>query len=320
MPIPNVQIFGGNFQDQAGTPLTDGMITVALSHDEAYVATPSQVVGGLQKTIQLDNTGNIPLLPAVFLYSTDTLLPPNSYYVVKAFNSAGVFVWQYPQFWQFNANQSPLNVGTLIPINPQSGGMNGGNPVLQTNGINNSNQGLLNLQQGTNVTLVNLNGTTTISSTGGGGGGAAPIFENLTTDETGNSFYSVSALTNYFYASWQFVHGTTSYIIGTVFIPTAQAGAQVILDIASADSTAGHTANFQTSDGILNSGSINIGALTSAAAQTFTTTSTAYNRVTLSFNVQTTLVNNCVLVVKIACIPTGTQPTSNLLVYPHFIL
>jgi hypothetical protein len=43
--------------------------------------------------------------------------------------------------------------------------------ILQTNGVLNGDQSLLNLQQGTNVTIVdNGNGTVTINSTGGGGG------------------------------------------------------------------------------------------------------------------------------------------------------
>jgi hypothetical protein len=47
---------------------------------------------------------------------------------------------------------------------------------LQTNGINNGLQSLLNLQQGTNVTIVdNGNGTVTINSTGGGGGGGGTV-------------------------------------------------------------------------------------------------------------------------------------------------
>jgi len=42
--------------------------------------------------------------------------------------------------------------------------------VLQTNGTNNTNQALLNLAAGTNISLSNSAGTTTISATGGGSG------------------------------------------------------------------------------------------------------------------------------------------------------
>ena len=129
-----------------------------------------------------------------------------------------------------------------------------------------------------------------------------------------------SALTNFLYGAWQFVFNTATYINCTVFVPSAQAGATLVLDIATSDNTAGHTANFQTCDQVINSGTLNIGALTCAANQTFTTTSTAYNRVSLTFNVQSTLANNSILVVKIGTSPTGTAPTANLIVYPHFIL
>lgn len=48
--------------------------------------------------------------------------------------------------------------------------------TLQTNGVNNGLQSLLNLQQGTNVTIAdNGNGTVTINSTGGGGGGGGTV-------------------------------------------------------------------------------------------------------------------------------------------------
>jgi hypothetical protein len=48
--------------------------------------------------------------------------------------------------------------------------------LLQTNGVNNGSQSLLNLQQGANVTITdNGNGTVTISASGGGGGGSGTV-------------------------------------------------------------------------------------------------------------------------------------------------
>lgn len=167
--------------------------------------------------------------------------------------------------------------------------------------------------------LASINGAAEAPLAGGSGGGN-PVLENCSSDQTGNTFYNVNSLTNYFYGAWAFVFNTATYITCTVFIPSAQAGATLVLDIAANDSTAGHTANFQTCDQVINSGTINIGAPTCAANQTFTTTATAYNRVTLTFNVQSTLANNSILVVKIATSTTGTPPTANMLVYPHFIL
>jgi len=51
-----------------------------------------------------------------------------------------------------------------------------GGVILETNGILNGDQTLLNLQQGANVTIVdNGSGTVTISATGGGGGGSGTV-------------------------------------------------------------------------------------------------------------------------------------------------
>jgi len=151
-------------------------------------------------------------------------------------------------------------------------------------------------------------------------GGGNPTLDNCTPDETGNSFYSVTSLSNYFSAAWQFIFNTATYINCTVYVPAAQTGATIVLDIAANDATAGHTASFQTCDGVINSGTINTGSLSCAAAQTFTTTSTAYNRVSLTFSVQSTLGNGSLLVLKILTSTSGTAPTANMLVYPHFVL
>jgi hypothetical protein len=51
-----------------------------------------------------------------------------------------------------------------------------GGVILETNGVLNGDQTLLNLQQGANVTIVdNGSGTVTISATGGGGGGSGTV-------------------------------------------------------------------------------------------------------------------------------------------------
>lgn len=147
-----------------------------------------------------------------------------------------------------------------------------------------------------------------------------PGLEHCTPDETGNSFYIPIALTNYFFGHWEFIFNTNTYINCMIYIPTSQVGATIVLDIEANDATAGHTANFQTCDQVINSGTINIGALTCAANQTFTTTTTAYNKVSLTFNVQSTLSNGSILVIKIATSTTGTPPTADMFVYPHFVL
>jgi hypothetical protein len=232
-------------------------------------------------------------------------------------------------------------------LGPKLGGV-----PLETNGTPNASQLLLNLQNGTGTTAVNPSGgnqqvninnqitagtctncNLTYNAQGqltvaASGSSSSPTLDNCTPDQSGFTFYSVTSLTNYFDASWVFCASTSTctgftgspYINCTIYVPTAATGATIVLDIAANDGTAGHTANFQTCDGVINSGTINTGSLTCAAAQTFTTTSTAYNRVTLTFNVQSTLSNGSILVVKILTSTTGTAPTANMLVYPHFVL
>ena len=223
-----------------------------------------------------------------------------------------------------NATTSALGV---IELAGDFGGSATLPDVLNLSNVTNAslaNSGLVHpsvtVTAGTGLTgggTVALGGSITLNSTGGGGN---PQLENCTPDETGNSFYNVTSLTNYFNASWQFVFNTTTYINCTVYIPAAQAGATVAVDVWSSDSTAGHTASITYADVVINSGTMNIGSLTSASNQTFTTTSTANNRVTLTFSVQSTLSNGSILVVKIGTAPTGTAPTANLNIYAHFIL
>lgn len=169
-------------------------------------------------------------------------------------------------------------------------------------------------------TLKGCTATNTWTSIGAISGVGNPGLENCAPDQTGNNFYTVTALTNYFDAHWEFVTGQNSYINCQVYIPTASTGAIFVLDIESSDATAGHTANFQTCDGVINSGTIDTGALTCATNQVFTTTTTANNRVTLTFNVQSTLSDNSLLIVKIATSTTGTSASANYKVFPHFVL
>lgn len=201
--------------------------------------------------------------------------------------------------------------------------------TIQTNGVANIAQSPLNFVNANGCTFSNASAGVEQVSCAGSGGGGNPALDNCTPDESITSpFYSVVGLTNYFYASWEFCVSTltcagypgSSYINCTIYIPTAQTGAVILLDLAANDATAGHTMSVQTCDQVVNTGTMNASSLTCAAAQTFTTTSTAYNRVILSFNVQSTLANGSILVVKILTTASGTVPTSNLLIYPHFIL
>jgi hypothetical protein len=149
---------------------------------------------------------------------------------------------------------------------------------------------------------------------------ATPL-ENCTSDQTGNSFPTVTSLANYFNAHWEFVYNTTTYINCQLYIPRARTGAQFVVDVYSADAVVGHTANIQTCDTVIPpGGNFQVGSLTCATPQIYTTTSTAYSRTKFNFDVQSALVDDGILVIKIGTSPTGTAPTSDIMIYPHFVL
>ena len=174
---------GGNFRDCEGNPLADGTLEFELSHDEQETATPSQVVGGLKRTIYLDNTGNVASGQSV--EANDAMNPSGSYYIVMAYRSDGTRAWKAPQYISVTTSPSPFNLSAVVPSNPpaQSSSSEGSGILLQTNGVTNSDQALLNLQEGTNVTISNSAGTTTINASGGGGFavGSRPVLSSLST-------------------------------------------------------------------------------------------------------------------------------------------
>jgi hypothetical protein len=146
--------------------------------------------------------------------------------------------------------------------------------------------------------------------------------QDCTTDQTGNNAYTTATMTNWFDAHWEFVFAQASEIYCKVRIPHAVAGtpnAKLVLELRANDATAGHTANFKTCDNVITAAaSYQVSALTCAANQAYTTTSTAYGRVTLTYNVQSTVAADNMLVIGIATSTTGTAPTANMLVDIYF--
>ena len=164
-----IQIQGGKFQNFEGGALALGYLIMQLSHDEQEPVDPGFVTGAPKIKVTLDASGNIPVSPITNIWATDTLLPSGSFYTVYGYASDGALVFG-PQQWTFSSGVSPYNVANIVPSTPPGSGLGGGSitgPVLETNGTVNSNQALLNLANGTNVTITNSAGTTTIAATGG---------------------------------------------------------------------------------------------------------------------------------------------------------
>ena len=128
--------------------------------------------------------------------------------------------------------------------------------------------------------------------------------QNCVTDQTGSTFQQTATLTNYFYGHYEFAFNPASFPIWfncTIKLPHVlpSGSPKLIIDSISAnDGTASHTMSFGTCDGIIST-SINISALSCPATQNFVTTSTAYAPTTLTFNVQSTLAADGLLIVQI---------------------
>lgn len=162
-----VQIIGGAFQDSEGNVLDSGWLTMELNQDEQAPST-GQVASGIELRVPLDEDGNIQTSPAIEVWPNDVLIPTGSYYIVNGFTSRGQHAWG-PFYGQVLSTPDPFDVTAWVPMGT-AGATVVVSPVLQTNGVNNANQALLNLKNGTNVTIVNSGGDVTISASGGGTG------------------------------------------------------------------------------------------------------------------------------------------------------
>lgn len=157
----------GGFSDIEGQPLANGYLTWELSHDEAALASSLQVVGGLSRTVQLDNNGNVAGSPQ--FQNNDTLTPAGSFYIVNAYRSDGTKAWRAPQYIQVLSTSSPFNLSNVVPYNPPVNGLSSGSSslIVQTNSTNNASQTLLNFVNSASVTFSNPSGgevTATASS------------------------------------------------------------------------------------------------------------------------------------------------------------
>jgi hypothetical protein len=143
---------------------------------------------------------------------------------------------------------------------------------------------------------------------GGGGTGSAVVnvpFDSCVPAQTtnaGNSFLTVNPFTHADLGVWQFVLDTTADIFCYLRVPHNISGTAgtVIVDLASSDTTGGHTAVFSTADNISAARNLNVTALTADATTcTYTTTTTAYANTECTFTVQATLAADQFYVVDI---------------------
>ncbi len=128
------------------------------------------------------------------------------------------------------------------------------------------------------------------------GGGASKIpFDSCSPDGTingGNSYwraitYTASAgVASADIGTWEYVVNGTGTVICKLEIPSNASGTMhVFLDLATADTVAGHTATFKVCYSVSSSQNINNLSYTCTATQNYTSTATAYANTRLDFTV-----------------------------------
>ena len=167
MPDMKTQLTGGNFEDFEGNALVSGYLTMVLDQD-TQVNGNTQLCAGFTVTIPLDTTGNVvdTTSEKYYVWANNVMSPINNYYTVSAYAANGQLVWG-PNVQQVTTDTA-FDVGTWVPdqltywVPPPTG------VTLQTNGILNGSQSILNLQNGTSITFADLgNGTVTASTSAG---------------------------------------------------------------------------------------------------------------------------------------------------------
>ena len=175
-----VTLTGGTFQDAMGNLLSDGYLICELSQDEQLSSSQGQAVGGRKIKVLLGTDGNVLASPAQKVWPTDEMNPGNASYTVWGYTEEGQLVWG-PNYGLLVPTGSTYNVDGWVPNQiGGSGSGGGGAPVgsllLQTNGVNNGSQQLLNLVAGTGITIVDDGVGDVTISTGGSGGAQGPRF------------------------------------------------------------------------------------------------------------------------------------------------
>lgn len=171
MPVAKVQLIGGAFQDSEGNVLANGYLKMKLSQDSQV--NDSEICSGIEITIQLDSNGNVasssstPPASNQFVWGNDQLSPTNSFYRVTGYKSNGQPAWG-PNNQQVTGNGGTFDVGTWVPNSVFSWTPSLQIVVLETDGVINTVQNLLNLISGTGIQLsADGSGDVTISSSTG---------------------------------------------------------------------------------------------------------------------------------------------------------
>ena len=164
MPSPTkVQLEGGHFQDASGNILEFGTLRMKLVQDEQLSSSTGQVCGGIDVLISLDVNGSVSVSPiAQYVWPTDVMAPSGASYTVWGYSAEGQLAWG-PNYGLLVPSGATFDLDAWVPNSVSTTG--GSGLTLQTNGVNNASQSILNLVNGTGITITSDDeGDTTISS------------------------------------------------------------------------------------------------------------------------------------------------------------
>jgi hypothetical protein len=161
MPATKTTLTGGKFQDSEGNILQNGYLRLFLNQDEVVTGVGS-ICSGVFVQVQLDVNGSA--VAGQSIWSNDVMSPVNSFYRVFGYAANGQLAWG-PNNQQIIFGSGTFDLGTWIPNSVISWQPPLQPLTLQTNGVNNGSQFLLNFNAGSGVTLVdNGSGQVTISA------------------------------------------------------------------------------------------------------------------------------------------------------------
>lgn len=171
MALPQVQLIGGPFTDSELNVLALGTLVMELSQDEQISTMAGQACGGIKIKVALDVDGNVVSSPAQYVLPTDQLIPVGAFYTVWAYSAEGELAWGPNYNLLVPLGGGTFNVNNWVPNSSgNNGGGNTGGLTLQTNGTNNQSQQVLNLTNGSNITITDDGaGEIVIASSGSSG-------------------------------------------------------------------------------------------------------------------------------------------------------
>jgi hypothetical protein len=201
--------------------------------------------------------------------------------------------------------------------------------------LNNPQGNGAKLQLSTGTTSTNdcvkydANGNTVDSGAPCGAGSLAGVpipLENCAGDSSGGVFWTRQPLTvtggsgTFVDGHWEWSNTVSApappfFLNCKLQLPHTLPGssANLILTFAINDSTATRTATYETCDAIVNTGAINGSAFTCTATQNVVTTATAYQRISKTFAVNSTLVADNMLEIQIELVTTSGNLAADII-------